>query len=148
MKPKSTKGQPPVGSRKGMRCETKWCRNLKARKSNGYLLSHCWKCRSRRLKERHEATYVLNMIRHSAKKRNLACSLTLAEFKAFCARTGYLEKRGNKPKSLTVDRIDHRQGYHADNIKVSTHAVNSRAGYCYPGGKVRQNHRRDSEEPF
>lgn len=148
MKPKSKKGKPPLGSKKGLKCETRYCRGPKARKTNGYLLSRCWKCLSRRLKASQPATYVLRLIRQSAKRRDIACSLTLAEFKEFCARTGYLEKRGKKPTSLTVDRIDHRRGYHADNIKVSTHAENSRAGYCYPGGKVHQNHRRDSEEPF
>ena len=148
MKPKSQKGQPPVGSKKDKRCETKWCRNQKPLRPNGYLLKHCWKCQSRKLKKSQPETYVLNMIRHSARKRKIACTLTVDEFKWFCLRTGYLEKRGSKPSSLTVDRIDHRLGYHIENLKVSTHAVNSRAGYCYPGGQVHQNHRRADSEPF
>jgi len=80
------------------------------------------------LKERRPWTYVLNMLRHSARKRKLPFSLTIAEFKAFCLKTGYLERRGNKPGDLTIDRIDWNDGYHIGNIRVLTHAENSDQG--------------------
>lgn len=80
------------------------------------------------LKERQPATYVLNMLRHSARKRNLPFTLTLAEFKVFCQQTGYLERRGNQPGDLTIDRIDWNYGYSIDNIQVLTHEENSDQG--------------------
>ena len=79
-------------------------------------------------RRRDQPSYVLNMLRHSARKRNLPFTLTLAEFKEFCAKTGYLERRGNKPDSLTVDRIDNNRGYTLDNIRAITHAENTSQG--------------------
>lgn len=68
------------------------------------------------------------MLRHSARKRNLPFTLTVASFKKWCEETGYLEKRGNKPGDLTVDRIDHNEGYHIWNIQTLTHEENSEQG--------------------
>lgn len=79
-------------------------------------------------KERHPWTYVLNMLRHSARKRNLPFTLTVAQFKEFCAKTGYLERRGNQPGDLTIDRIDWNEGYHIWNLQVLTHEENSEQG--------------------
>lgn len=80
------------------------------------------------LKKNRPWTYVLNMLRHSARKRKLPFTLTVASFKAWCEETGYLEKRGNKPDDLTVDRIDRTKGYHIWNIRTLTHAENSAQG--------------------
>lgn len=118
----------PIARSKEEKCVTKWCRNRRAQKSNGYLLKHCWKCRSRAFKLRRPWTYVLNMIRHSARKRKLAFTLTVDSFKAWCIQTGYLEKRGNKPGDLTIDRIDWNEGYHIWNLQVLTHEENSEQG--------------------
>ena len=46
------------------------------------------------------------MLRQSARRRKLPFTITLAEFKVFCARTDYLARRGNQPGNLTVDRVD------------------------------------------
>jgi len=122
------------------KCVSRWCRNRRARHSTYHrnaagqlvkyvcLLKHCWKCRARQLKKKHPCTYVLNMLRHSARKRNLAFTITLAEFKAFCTETRYLELRGNRPGDLTIDRKDWNEGYHIWNIQVLTHAENSAQG--------------------
>ena len=80
------------------------------------------------LKERRPWTYVLNMLRHSARKRKLPFTLTVAQFKKFCEETGYLESRGNKPGSMTIDRIDWDEGYHIWNLQVLTHEENSEQG--------------------
>jgi len=80
------------------------------------------------LKERRPWTYVLNMLRHSARKRKLPFTLTVAEFKKFCEETRYLELRGNKPTNLTIDRKDWNEGYHIWNIQVLTHEENSMQG--------------------
>ncbi len=122
------------------KCLTKYCRNRRPVKVTRYVsasgkvivyestLPYCWKCKARRLKQRYPWTYVLNMIRHSARKRKLPCTLTVPEFKEFCLQTGYLEKRGNKPDDLTIDRRDWNEGYHIWNICVKTHAENSAQG--------------------
>lgn len=130
----------PKATDKASKCVTKFCRNQKAKKKTYYtnaagqrivyegFLSHCWKCKARQLKEKRPWTYVLNMLRHSARKRNLPFTLTVASFKKWCEETGYLEKRGNKPGDLTVDRIDHNEGYHIWNIQTLTHEENSEQG--------------------
>lgn len=122
------------------KCATKYCRNKRADKITRYKsqsgrvivyenkLRHCWKCRARMLKASRPATYVLNMIRHSARKRNLPFTITIAQFQDFCAKTGYLEKRGNKPNDMTIDRKDWDEGYHIWNIQAMTHAENSGQG--------------------
>lgn len=129
-----------VAQTKDDKCRTKYCRNQRAlhrthyKKADGTkvvyenYLKLCWKCHSRRLKERRPWTYVLNMLRHSANKRNLPFTLTVESFKQWCLATGYLEKRGNKPDDLTVDRIDRNEGYHIWNLRTLTHAENSDQG--------------------
>lgn len=99
------------------------------------------------LKQRQEATYVLNMLRHSARKRALEFTLTVEQFKSWCAQTGYLQKRGTKTTGLTVDRIDHSKGYHIWNITTATHLENSTRGHTVPDQYRKQNHRRDQEPP-
>jgi hypothetical protein len=79
-------------------------------------------------KKKRPATYVLNMLRHSARKRKLPFTLTVNQFEDFCLQTGYLEKRGNKPGDMTIDRKDWDEGYHIWNIQVMTHAENSDQG--------------------
>lgn len=130
----------PQATCKQDKCATKYCRNKKAEKTTRYrsasgkiivytnMLQHCWKCRARMLKEKRPATYVLNMLRHSARKRKLPFTITVKEFEDFCAKTGYLEHRGNKPGSMTIDRKDWNEGYHVWNIQVMTHEENSEQG--------------------
>lgn len=130
----------PKASHKAEKCSTKYCRNKRAAKKTVYkkadgtikvydgFLLHCWKCRSRMLKVKQPVTYVLNMLRHSAKKRKLPFTITKAELAKFCADTRYLELRGNKEHSLTIDRIDMNEGYHITNIRAMTHAENSAQG--------------------
>lgn len=80
------------------------------------------------LKERRPCTYVLNMLRHSARKRKLPFTLTVAEFMKLCEQTEYLKRRGNKPHDLTIDRINWNDGYHIWNLRVLTHEENSMQG--------------------
>jgi len=43
---------------------------------------------------------------------------------AFCEATGYAERVGKEPQSLSVDRIDPSQPYRADNIRALTYWEN------------------------
>ena len=136
------------------KCVTPYCRNKRALNNNGYFLSHCWKCRSRILKERNPWTYVLNLLRISARRRGIDITLTVAEFKEWCAKTGYLEHRGQEPDSMTIDRIDRTKGYHIWNIQPMSHAENSAQGAdstprheAEPEG-VYEEKPQDDNEPF
>lgn len=141
----------PLARNRDEKCLTLWCRNRKAVKSTYYrktdgtvvryegFLSHCWKCRSRMLKERQPATYVLNMLRNRAKQRGIPFTITLAEFREFCRKTDYLEKRGHFKGGLTVDRKDHDKGYHIWNIQVMEFEENSTNGHVVPGKECKQN---------
>jgi len=115
---------------KAEKCATPWCRNRKAEKTTHYTnasgkiivyksyLPYCWKCKSRRLKEKHPRTYVFNMLRQRAKQRKMPWTVTSAQFKEFCDRTHYIELRGCGKGYYTIDRIDSNRGYHANNIQM------------------------------
>jgi hypothetical protein len=76
-------------------------------------------------------------------------SITLADFKAWCKETGYMETRGMEPTSMTIDRKDHSKGYSIDNIQLMTHLENSTNGAAF--GRGEQNAPKpdewDSQEP-
>ena len=147
---KRTRIAPKARSRAD-KCATKWCRNERASRITRYIsktgkvieyqgsLKLCWKCQSRQLKARHPATYVLNAIRNRARQRKVPFTITLAQFKAWCVTTGYLEKRGQEPDCATIDRINHDEGYHIWNIELRSHAENSANGHTVPGRETEQN---------
>jgi len=139
--------KPPKGSKKGMKCETRYCRKFKGKNGAGRLQRICNKCKSRLLKTRHPETYVLNMIRNRARKRNIPFSLTLEEFRQFCARTGCLANRGTDPHSGSIDRIDHDEGYHVWNLQVKDYGENCRNGHTVPGQITKQNARGPWAQP-
>lgn len=131
------------------KCAGKWCRNERATNNTGRKLRLCWKCRSRQLKQRHPETYVLNALRIRARQRKIPCSITLAEFKEWVKKSGYLETRGTEPTSMTIDRKNHALGYTLDNIQLMPHAENSENGAA--NGRGEQNAPKpdewDGEEP-
>ena len=100
------------------------------------------------LKASQPATYVLNAIRNRANQRKIPFTITLAEFKAFCERTGYLEKRGREAGSASIDRIDHDKGYHIWNIQVKTFLENCTNGHVVPGRETKQNERNPEEYDY
>lgn len=90
-------------------------------------------------KERRPLTYVLNMLRNRAKQRGIPFTITLQEFEEFCAKTGYIEKRGHHPGGLTIDRKDHDKGYHIWNIQIMEFVENCTNGHVIPGQECPQN---------
>ena len=102
------------------KCITRFCRNnrYKTRKI-------CPKCQSRLYKERNPLRYHFNITKQAAKQRKKDWSLTFDEYSAFCHKTNYIKLKGKTPTSLTIDRIDPREGYHAWNVRAMTHAENS-----------------------
>lgn len=143
----------PQARTKEEKCQTKWCKNRKASKVTYYrspsgkviryenFLNHCWKCRSKKLKERRPETYVLNAIRQRARARGLPFDITLDQFRKWCQETRYLELRGRTPDALTIDRIDHDKGYHIWNIQVKSFQENCTNGHVVPGRDCKQNER-------
>lgn len=107
---------------KGKACQAYGCKNLKGQ---GRL---CHKHARRREKERDPIGYAFRVTRQNARRRGKAWGLTRAEFEEFCAESGYLEKKGRRPDSASIDRIDRRRGYSADNIKILSLSDNGRKG--------------------
>jgi len=101
-------------------CATKFCRNTRETRS-----SLCSKCRKRLYKERHPVQYTYSYVKANARRRKKEWSLTMEEFLDFVTSTGYMIGKGRTGDKLSIDRIDHRQGYHLGNIQVMTVSANS-----------------------
>lgn len=57
-------------------------------------------------------------LKGSATKRGKKFTLTLEEFRNFCIRTDYINKKGISGNAFHVDRIIEEEGYTADNIQA------------------------------
>ena len=66
----------------------------------------CEGCRSRRDRERHVVRYTWENLCHHARARGIPVDLSLSSWAHFCRLSGYLERRGQGPDDLTVDRIE------------------------------------------
>jgi len=102
-------------------CQAYRCKNKKMDRHR-----FCSKHAKRYQKEVNPENYYFNILRSNANRRGKQFSLTLEEFKVFCKRTGYLEKKGKSAGSASIDRIDPSKGYQLDNIQMITLADNTR----------------------
>lgn len=73
-------------------------------------------------------SYTYSLLKSNAKRRGKEFTLTLEEFKTFCQETGYLQGKGKKKKSMSIDRIDHTKGYSIDNIQILSLSENGIKG--------------------
>lgn len=80
----------------------------------------------RALKESDLAKYTYNVLKSNAHRRGKEFTLTIEEFRKFCDKTKYLEKKGIEANSFTIDRIDNSKGYSYSNIQVISNAENAR----------------------
>lgn len=103
-----------------MNCTTKYCRN-EARKGKKI----CYKCASKKYKERHPENYFFNALRNNARRRGKEFIISLNEFREFCERTAYMELKGKTADSLSIDRINNEKGYSIDNIQAISLRYNS-----------------------
>lgn len=62
--------------------------------------------------------------KNNALRRLKPFTITLAEFRGFCERTGYIIEKGKRGRSYTVDRIRNWEGYHINNIQLMTDRQN------------------------
>jgi hypothetical protein len=119
-----------------------FAQNLEERKYKGQCCAEgCWKPAAKKqilchkhkkdqYKEKHLHQYYLSDLKQRAKRRGKSCSLTLAQFKEFCDRTGYLRKKGVNIGDSHIDRIDPTRGYDVDNIQILTNLENLKKKYA------------------
>ena len=86
----------------------------------------CFKHKREKQKIENPLRYWFDILRQNAKRREIDFGLTIEEFKLFCDRTNYLEKKGQDAGSYTIDRIKNSIGYYLDNLQVLTLSQNSR----------------------
>lgn len=103
------------------KCETPYCKNTTKRKI-------CDKCYSRLHRERYPMKNAYWNLKSNAKRRGKIFELTFEEFQQFCYETDYLQGRGKKKTSYSIDRIDNNKGYILSNIRVMTLSDNARKG--------------------
>jgi len=103
------------------KCSTPYCRNTAV---PGRTICH--KCRSRKYKKQHPDVYFFNALRNNARRRNKLFTLTLDQFRDFCNRTGYLDKKGKNGYDMSIDRKISSKGYTADNIQVLSLSDNTK----------------------
>jgi hypothetical protein len=105
---------------KGAKCSAFRCMTDKAAKDH-----LCSKHRARAYKLKNPEAYTFNVLRSNAKRRGVAFDLTLPEFTLFCMNTNYIEGKGKKGGSMSIDRIDPSVGYTVENIQILTLADNA-----------------------
>jgi hypothetical protein len=107
-----------------MKCITEGCNNEAQRQRK-----ICHKCQKRKYREKYPLKYIYDTVKMNAKRRRKEFTLTFDEFKEFCLKTGYDEKKGKSSDSLSIDRINSLRGYAKDNIRAITLSDNVHLKY-------------------
>ncbi len=102
---------------KPRKCSVKYCRNPRHQQR-----TICAKHAMQEWRRNNPVTEILNTIRGRAKRKKIECTITLVEFKAFCATHNY------QPGVHHIDREDATEGYHLWNIRVLGGAENIAKG--------------------
>jgi hypothetical protein len=102
----------------------RWIKGRKVQRKENY----CTKCKGRKNRNRNELMTVYHSIKSNAKYRGIEFSLTIEDFKEFCADTNYLALRGRGAYDLTIDRIKSELGYVKGNIQALLHWQNDTKG--------------------
>jgi hypothetical protein len=104
----------------GIYCAAYGCKNRPCAKKRG--LCHTHYNRHRQIVDPVQARY--EDFKYNALRRKKEFTITLADFRQFCAQNGYLSK-GRRGRSATIDRLDNRFGYHIWNIGIKTAIANT-----------------------
>lgn len=102
-------------------CKAYKCKNLRAGKTDRF----CHKHRHRYTKEIDPVRYTYRLRKSRAKERGHSFTITLEEFRRWCAENDYMDKKGKKAGSASIDRIDPSIGYTYNNMQVLSLADNS-----------------------
>ena len=124
-----------AAKRQAGKCVTPYCRG----KTHNH--PRCSKCMMRAWRSKFPLKASYAALKYRAKRRGIAFSLTLAEFRQICDRSGYLESKGVTRAALQIDRIDPHVGYTWDNCQIITCSENAAKG-----NYERANH--SDNEPF
>lgn len=101
-------------------CKAHGCKNNRSGKD-----PLCPKHRHRYNKENDHCKYVYNTWLANCRRRGIENLVTLEEFRKWCRETDYLEKKGRKHDSYTIDRIKSELPYTIDNMQIMNHWENS-----------------------
>jgi len=95
------------------------CISYRCRRRARKYRKRCHTCLSRIERMKDPVYYAFENLKSSARKRGIQFLLTRLQFEEFCIKTGYLDKKGKEPNSLTVDRWPDTKGpYSKDNIRA------------------------------
>ena len=107
----------------GVYCCAYGCSNKPVSKKGGL----CHKHYRRKLRKEDPVQIRFNGFKGNAKKRNKPFHITLEEFRAFCKKTGYLQK-GKRGQNATIDRRCNIHGYFIWNTQLLTNRANASKG--------------------
>ena len=117
--------------KEGRYCCAYGCKNKPVKKLGGL----CYKHYRRKVREKDPVYCRFNNMKSNAKRRGKEFTITLEEFRAFCERTGYIVRKGNRGMNATIDRRCNAHGYHIWNIQLLTNRQNARKGNRFNGNK-------------
>src|SRR5258706_148054 len=84
----------------------------------------CSKCRKRDWRKNNPIKAADNHSRSNAKRRGIEFTISFEYWQAFCAAYRYIENKGMKADSITVERENDNKGYVEGNLTVLTRKEN------------------------
>lgn len=109
--------------------------------------SECSTCKDRKWRSKHPEHHLWNNLKKSARRRGIQFTITLEEFKRFCAENDLVARVGRNPEDLTVDRRKAELGYSYDNLRALTNAENGRLGGLLSGSGHRDSNQQQLSLP-
>jgi hypothetical protein len=118
----------PIKKLRGVFCCAYACKNPPYPKKGGLCNKHY--SRKRRVIDPIATRF--GQMKGKAKQRGIDFSFNLSDFRAWCARTGYL-KKGVRGFAATVDRRCNVHGYHLWNMQIMSNRANASKGNRFQG---------------
>lgn len=91
----------------------------------------CSTCRSKVTRAKDPVKYAYYNKKHNAAKKGKPFTITLAYFRAWCAKVKYIGFTGRKADSYTIDCIINDLGYVPGNLQVLTNRDNVKKYFTY-----------------
>lgn len=89
----------------------------------------CCKHEHEQRKEKNPYLYWYGVLRRNAKRRGKTFTITLEDFTEFCKETNYINTKGRKSGSMTIDRKIDELGYIPGNLCILEVGENTRKKY-------------------